>query len=219
MACYYPGCKNQSKTDEHIPPKAFFPRDQRNQLITVRACEYHNTGKSQDDIYVLAHICLNSSPFNRSFQVFRERVVPQLSYNNDTFRKLLINDAIPQSDGSVRYKVDIGRFNKFFTALSFGIIYKASCKSIPINYTPRHIYHNFQDDNESIEQKIIKEESLKFYSNMPSTILNFGQIKALNQTIYSVNIYGISEFKSSITIVHEFYGIFRVTSMITRNIE
>ena len=62
-------------TKEHIPPKAFFPKDQRNQLLTVPSCELHNNAKSSYYIYVLAHICLNSSPSNTSRDVFAATVV------------------------------------------------------------------------------------------------------------------------------------------------
>lgn len=44
-----------------IPPKAFFPEGERDQLLTVRSCPHHNNAKSNDDLYVLAHICMNAS--------------------------------------------------------------------------------------------------------------------------------------------------------------
>jgi hypothetical protein len=39
MSCYYQGCSRPGTTKEHIPPQSFFPKDQRNQLLTVRSCE------------------------------------------------------------------------------------------------------------------------------------------------------------------------------------
>jgi hypothetical protein len=46
-------------------------------------------------------------------------------------------------------------------------------------------------------------------------ILEFGDPDTKNENIYKVTIFGLPEFKSSITIVHEFFGKFKVTSMLT----
>src|SRR5713101_10021908 len=116
MSCYYQGCAQGGTTKEHIPPKSFFPRDQRNQLLTVPSCGLHNNAKSSDDTYVLAQICMNASPSNKSREVFMERVGPQLGYNGEAFRKTLAADAVALPGGAVCYKVDTGRFDRFFTA-------------------------------------------------------------------------------------------------------
>jgi len=36
-------------------------------------------------------------------------------------------------------------------------------------------------------------------------------------TVYSIKIFRVLKFKSSITIVHDFFGVFRVTSMLTKH--
>jgi hypothetical protein len=217
MTCYYQGCPRRGTTKEHIPPKAFFPKDQRNQLLTVPSCELHNNAKSTDDIYVLAHICLNSSPSNKSRDVFIERVVPQLDYNRDALKKTLVADSIPQGSGAVSYKVDTARFDRFFAALSFGVVYKACRGSLPADYRTRHVYHNFETKTESPEEKAFKEMLREFYRGKPLTALNFGRVNALNETVYSVKIFGIPGFLSSITVVHDFFGVFRVTSMLSKH--
>jgi hypothetical protein len=144
-SCYYQGCSQRGQTKEHIPPKSFFPKDQRKQLLTVKSCDLHNTAKSSDDIYVLAHICMNASPSNKSRDVFMQSVAPQLGYNGDVLRKTLVKDAVLQHSGAVAYKVDIARFDRFFAALSYGIVYKACGGSLPRGYRTGHVYHNFKD--------------------------------------------------------------------------
>jgi hypothetical protein len=57
---------------------------------------------------------------------------------------------------------------------------------------------------------------LALYAGEPMAALNFGRINALNATVYSVKAFGVPEFLSSITIVHDFYGVFRVTSMLSK---
>ncbi|WP_437480412.1 hypothetical protein WME75_35515 [Sorangium sp. So ce1014] len=216
MSCYYHECQNKGRTKEHIPPRSFFPANQRNQLLTVKSCEEHNNAKSSDDIYVLAHICMSASPSNGARDIFLQRVAPQLKHNGEALRKLLAAGAVPLSDGAVAYKVDVTRFDRFFSALSCGIIYN-SCKArLPPNYTIGHVYHDFHDEVESEEEAAFKKHLLDFYSGEPMTILDFGHVKALNTTVYSAKIIGIPDWGSSITIVHRFFGTFRVTSMLTR---
>ena len=42
-------------------------------------------------------------------------------------------------------------------------------------------------------------------------ILVFSQGKTINKTAYSVRVFGLPKFESSITIAHRFFGVFRVT--------
>ena len=65
--------------------------------------------------------------------------------------------------------------------------------------------------------KAYKAATLDFYRGEPMAVLDFGGVKALNTTIYSAKIFGIPDFKSSITGVYNFFGVFRVTSMLTKH--
>jgi hypothetical protein len=218
MSCYYQGCSRPGTDKEHIPPKSFFPKDQRNQLLTVRSCELHNNKKSSDDTYVLAQICMNASPSNRSREAWKQSVLPQLDYNDQAFRKTLAGDAIPLPSGAVMYKVDTARFDRFFNALSCGIVFKACGERLPAQHSIEHVYHNFLDPGETPKEKEFKNHLLSFYSGEPMAVLDFGRVRALNTSVYSVKVFGIPRFRSSITIVHDFFGVFRVTSMLTRQI-
>lgn len=106
----------------------------------------------------------------------------------------------------------------FFSALSCGIVFKSCGKRLPIEYRIGHVYHDFEDEAETGTKKILNQKILEFYSGEPMKILNFGHINSLNSSIYSVKIFGIREFQSSLTIAHEFFGSFRVTSMLSRQI-
>lgn len=48
--CY--ACDDWATSREHCPPKCFFPKNQRKNLITVPACSKHNNRKSNDDEWV-----------------------------------------------------------------------------------------------------------------------------------------------------------------------
>lgn len=45
--CY--ACDQVGDTKEHVPPKCFFPKDQRENLLTVPSCKKHNCRKSSSD--------------------------------------------------------------------------------------------------------------------------------------------------------------------------
>jgi len=57
-------------------------------------------------VYVLAQICMNASPSNRSREVWKQSVLPQLDYNGEALRKTLAGDAITLPSGAVMYKCD-----------------------------------------------------------------------------------------------------------------
>jgi hypothetical protein len=202
-------------TKEHIPPRSFFPDGEKEQLLTVKSCERHNNAKSKDDLYVLAQICMNASPSNRAREVFMNKVAPQLEFNNGALRKRLAEGAVPLGNGAVKYKVDVERLDDFFTALSCGIVYKSCGSSLPAAYSISHIFHNFQSQTDS-ETREFEDAISTFYSGKPMDFMEFGGPDTKNERIYTVTIFGIPEFQSSITIVHKFFGVFKVTSMLSR---
>ena len=217
MTCYFQGCSAKGTTKEHIPPRSFFPEGEKEQLLTVRSCEKHNNAKSTDDLYVLAQICMNASPNNRAREVWENKVGPQLEFNNGALRKRLAAGSVPLPDGAVKYKVDLARLDEFFTALSCGIVYKTCRTSLPQNYKINHIYHNFVGQTDPVIQAI-ESEIEKFYSGKPLDFMAFGEPGTKNERIYTVTIFGIPGYQSSITVVHEFFGVFKVTSMLTRTL-
>lgn len=215
MTCYFQGCTEKGITREHIPPRSFFPDGEKEQLLTVKSCKIHNNAKSKNDLYVLAQICMNASPSNRAREIFMEKVAPQLEFNNGALRKRLAEGSVPLANGAVKYKVDVARLDDFFTALSCGIIYKSCCSSLPANYEVSHIFHNFQSESDS-QLRDIEDAINNIYAGKPMELMEFGDPDTKNERIYTVTIFGIPKFQSSITIVHRFFGVFKVTSMLSR---
>lgn len=215
MTCYFQGCTEKGVTKEHIPPRSFFPDGEKEQLLTVKSCERHNNSKSKDDLYVLAQICMNASPSNRAREVFMNKVEPQLEFNNGALRKRLAEGAVPLADGAVKYKVDAARLDDFFTALSCGIIYKSCGSPLPANYEISHVFHSLQSEANP-QMQDIEDAINNHYEGKPMDFMEFGDPDTRNENIYTVTIFGIPKFQSSITIVHRFFGAFKVTSMLTR---
>lgn len=216
MKCYYQGCSNKGITKEHIPPRSFFPKGEKEQLLTVKSCEIHNNRKATDDQYVLAQICMNASPSNRAREVFLKKIKPQLSHNEGAFSKMLSQGAVVLEDGSVKYPVDINRFDKFFTALSCGIIFKTCGMQVPENFVIHHQYPCFSSESSAVKQGLqYLEEFERLISNESIKVLEFGKPNIQNERIYSVKILGGEDFKTSITIIHVFYGKFKVVSFLS----
>lgn len=215
MKCYYQGCNDEGKTKEHIPPRSFFPDGETEQLLTVKSCVKHNNLKSKDDLYVLAQICMNAAPSNRAREVFFDKVVPQLDYNNGALRKKLAAGSVHLPDGAVKYQVDISRLDDFFSALSFGIVFKTCKSALPEKYTLNHLYRNLTSGMEPLDSEFEKSLDI-FYSGKPMSVLEFGKPKTKNENIYTVEIFGRPDFSTSITIVHVFFGKFKVISMLTK---
>lgn len=216
MKCYYQGCTRKGITKEHIPPRSFFPKGENEQLLTVKSCEIHNNKKATDDQYVLAQILMNASPSNRAREIFIKKIKPQLSHNDGAFRKMLTQGAIELEDGSVKYPVDLKRFDEFFTALSCGIVFKTTGEQVPDSYVIHHQYPSFTSDDGEREQGLkVFEEFQQLISGKPIDVLNFGKPNTQNERIYTVEVHGMPGFKSSITVVHLFYGKFKVVSFLS----
>jgi len=215
MKCYFQGCTNRGITKEHIPPRSFFPKGENEQLLTIKSCEIHNNRKSIDDQYILAQICMNASPSNRAQEVFLKKIEPQLSHNDGAFKKMLSKGAVSLPDGSVKYPVDISRFDDFFTALSCGVIFKACNEQLPENYFIHHQYPNFSNENSDELGVRVFSEFESLIAGDPIAALDFGKPNTKNERIYSVRVFGMPGFKSSITVVHLFYGKFKVVSFLT----
>ncbi len=216
MKCYYQGCTRKGITKEHIPPRSFFPKGEKEQLLTVKSCEIHNNRKATDDQYVLAQICMNASPSNRAREIFQKKIKPQLSHNDGAFKKMLSKGAVELKDGSVKYAIDRSRFDNFFTALSCGIIFKTCGDQVPENYVIHHQYPSFSSEHSDVEQALqVFEEFERYISVRPIKVLDFGKPNTQNERIYSVKVFGVPDFKSSITVVHLFYGKFKVISFLS----
>jgi|CXWL01.1.fsa_nt_gi hypothetical protein len=214
--CYFQGCGEKAVGREHIPPKAFFLPDRRVQLLTVPSCAKHNNDKSIDDIYALAQILLCVSPEGRARELFARRVVPQLPYNNYALQKLLSDKRIPLQFGAYAYRIDTSRLDIFFTSLACGLVAKINGQQLPEEYRISHIYHDLSCSPFEKTVSAIDQQIAMFYSGHPPKFMRFGDPKTCSEDVYNVKIFGIPDYQSSITVVHCFYGKFKVTSMLSR---
>ena len=87
MTCYM--CEKLETGVEHVPPRCLFPKqkdlpagvDLRKQLITVPACDEHNTCKSQDDEYLLYLLVINLPANETAKNQFFTKIMRSIQLN------------------------------------------------------------------------------------------------------------------------------------------
>ena len=211
-------CGKPASSMEHVPPKSFFPRGTGLQLKTVPSCSDHNNAKSNDDQYLLAHICLNAAAGeNLAGQIFRRSVAPQLT-RSEAFKSLLAYGSIDLANGARKYKVDTIRFDNFFDHLSCAIYFDRYGNPLdPARHAISHVYLSLStSDPHELQCRNFLTMSLgHFYTGFQSSISNYEAAK-LDESVYMNKIIDPAGNNASITIAHTFYGIFDVVSLLTQ---
>lgn len=213
--CYR--CGALGTTREHFPPKSFFPRGGGLNLKTVRSCELHNNAKSGDDQYVLAHICMTAARGNNlAKEIFLRSIAPQIK-NYPRFRSLLADDARPLERGAVAYSVDMERFDAFFTALSCAVLFDRFGEVVDEErFQITHLYPNLHSDDENEMEETRRYRSMfkEFFEEHESLMRHFEADK-IDDVIYANSVAAPWGLKTSVTIVHVFYGVFEIISRFT----
>ncbi|TWR26604.1 hypothetical protein FPZ42_06070 [Mucilaginibacter achroorhodeus] len=70
--CYM--CDQPATTVEHVPPKSYFPKNKRENLITVPSCTLHNNATSKDDEYVRGIIISSSGNNGTALGLWKDSV-------------------------------------------------------------------------------------------------------------------------------------------------
>jgi hypothetical protein len=129
--CY--ACSSLAETNEHIPPKVFFPEkkdlpsgypEMRNNLVTVPSCEEHNLGKSKDDFYAFSLIVASFDTsyiarhqFSKFLRAMRRKPSISSFFLQDLFQ-IRVNGELTGAT-----IVDSPRFENFLYYLSKGVYF------------------------------------------------------------------------------------------------
>lgn len=216
--CYR--CSALATTKEHFPPRCFFPKGSglNLQLRTVPSCKEHNNDKSNDDQYLLAHICMNASKGpSLPRDIFLRSISPQLE-RSVKFTSSLAEDAEHFSDGTSKYGVDVARFDNFFDHLSWAIYFDRYGQPFDeSNHSINHTYPTLHtDDPEELKARSFLSGMIgEFQKNYAKIISHFEAAKA-DASVYSNQIIAPIGSNGSITIIHTFYGLFEAVSMLSR---
>jgi len=213
--CYR--CGAPGTTREHFPPKAFFPKGGALNLKTVRSCELHNNAKSGDDQYVLAQICMNAARGNNlAKERFLDSIAPQIT-RYPKFQALLANGARPGEGGATAYRVDMERFDAFFSALSCAVLFDRFGEAVDEEvFEICHLYPHLHSDEENGMEEVRRYRSMfkEFFEEHASRIQHF-EADRIDEVVYANSIAAPAGLKTSVTIVHVFYGVFEVISRLT----
>lgn len=145
--CYRCGQKATSR--EHYPPKALFPRNSKLQLKTVPSCDLHNSARSGDDQYFLAHIAIHCSrEGNLARDVFMQKVLPQIQQSGG-YAALLIKGSTTLGDGTRAYRVDRERIDRVLDSICHATFYEHFRKQFDdAAHHIHHVYPNFTSEEE-----------------------------------------------------------------------
>lgn len=117
MICYM--CNKPAEGVEHVPPRCLFPEkkdlpegiDLRKQLITVPACDEHNTSKSQDDEYLLYLLVINLPANEIAKNQFLTKIMRSMERNPGLIKKIMANPhpviAVDKETGEAHHTVAV----------------------------------------------------------------------------------------------------------------
>lgn len=117
MICYM--CNKPAEGVEHVPPRCLFPEKKdlpegvnlRKQLITVPACDEHNTSKSQDDEYLLYLLVINLPANEIAKNQFLTKIMRSMERNPGLIKKIMANPhpviAVDKETGEAHHTVAV----------------------------------------------------------------------------------------------------------------
>lgn len=191
--CYECGIllDRESLTKEHVPPKCFFPKDNKVSLITVPSCIKHNSGKSNDDEHLLQIISLQILANEKGQNIATSKAVKSILRNRKRTKSLASNATLVYVDeertGQLKptfvFKFDENKFNNSISSVCKGLYYYEFHKIFNGNI---RIYNEFQIsfDDDSINK------NKEFDKNRIFIEKNFSDVerKGENQEIFYYQI-------------------------------
>lgn len=149
--CYECGItlNRESLTKEHVPPKCFFPKNDKKSLITVPSCINHNGGKSNDDEHLLQILSIQILANEKGQNIATNKAVKSILRNKKTTKNLastatliyVDKDKNGQLKPTFAFKFDEYRFNNSISSICKGLYYYEFHKVFIGDMT---IYNEFQ---------------------------------------------------------------------------
>lgn len=170
--CVY--CRStKTLTNDHIPPKALFPKPRPNDLITVISCQDCNNLASIDDEYFKKQLIFRESSSDLAKSVsestLRGLQRPEAKKSNEEFLKNLKLTGDYHHPAS--YDVDLDRLARVTTRIIKGLFYCVMKKPLPKGYfVESYALDGFKQRNEHLTFIINK------LSEAPKTKVGNGDI-------------------------------------------
>jgi hypothetical protein len=129
MRCYLCG-ETHSITNDHVPPKGFFPEPRPSNLITVPCCARCNNAFSKDDEAVRTWLCTVIGATPAGEWILNQKVVPGIMTRSPAFRESLLGSMretklLTEEDGLidvVSFTFDANRVERFVVRVTKGLL-------------------------------------------------------------------------------------------------
>lgn len=118
MPCYF--CGNAATTQEHVPPKGFFPKSERHNLICVSSCELHNNERSGEDEYfrmIVAGAAWEFLPIP-----LRETIIRSVK-RKPLLAAKLIEQSKRSDSGAFHYDAELPRIQVVLESIGRGLLF------------------------------------------------------------------------------------------------
>ncbi len=121
--CYM--CDNERTSKEHTPPQSFFPKGQRDNLITVPSCSTHNEATSMDDEYARNIITASIENNQISIDHFFDKSLRSFQRHPGLVRPIIdsLKDVADFKEGAKAFQIDRRRFDKVFRKIAYALFY------------------------------------------------------------------------------------------------
>jgi hypothetical protein len=150
LKCYL--CDDIKHSVEHAPPKGFFPKGMRNNLITVPSCQIHNEETSSDDEYTRNIITMAIDNNQTSVDQFFEKSLKSIKRNKVASQQILdsLKDVNYHNIATKAFKIDRQRFDKTIRKIAYALYYKDfgdTWKKNLVVITNQFVNENLTGDN------------------------------------------------------------------------
>lgn len=170
IRCY--ACTKESTSREHVPPKCFFPKGHRKNLITVPSCKKHTQDNSEYVEYVRDIITICFQVNKTGTEQFENKTFRSVTRNSRLIDKLFKNLSTVYLNGSETgsTEADLDIFDKVFNLIGkalyfydFGKRFTHKFKVLPASFFSKDIA---QLDQTKQYYKMIKTLNLLKYEKI-----------------------------------------------------
>lgn len=218
--CYFCGIPldKTTITREHVPPKCFFPKGQKVDLITVPSCKEHNGGKSGDDEYLWQMISINILANEEGQTIATDKGLRSIFRNNQLTTKLADNARIiyikepnkEHLEPAFAFKIDFDRINKNIIGIFKAIYFYEFNKVFFGHISMIDSISVYIDGDDCIQKNEILEKNRANLKEIFFDVSKFGK----NQNIFYYQILHTTDFVHTTIIRLCFYGNIFFTAML-----
>ena len=172
LTCYM--CDSIETSWEHTPPLCFFPegkgigRDLRRNLITVPACDRHNSQKSKDDEFLRSVILMTPGNNEAKQHLFFGKLLPAVSRKSHVYRSFFVDKGTVVQGKGRALQIDRKRFDNCIDHMARAIFFDAFKDKwrLPMSIISPNFYSGISSDKMVPHQPTLKavETSREFLS-------------------------------------------------------